>query len=206
MFLKRYDSKRVRGWGSVNDMIPWGLGGRERSVAGAPSPPPPLPCFCKGLTRQGLEVGMTRYNVNIVVDTRRMELLRPRRPALHHLRLLPAAPLRSREISPVGRNDGHGAGKRKEGKSWARSDRVEFLAPVQRRRRAEGATGLVKERRRVILVPVFSAARETARTWSPRSPTKAMSSSEMRESRRASGSFLGPLSWGANSGLKRSRY
>src|SRR5258708_31791103 len=69
-----------------------------------------------------------------------------------------------------------------------------------------GVDGLVKERRRVILVTVFSAARETARTWSPRSPTKAMSSSEMRESRRASGSFLGPLSWRANSGLKCSRY
>ena len=26
LFLKRYDSKRVRGWGSVNDMIPWELG------------------------------------------------------------------------------------------------------------------------------------------------------------------------------------
>jgi hypothetical protein len=23
LFLKRYDFKRVRGWGSANDMIPW---------------------------------------------------------------------------------------------------------------------------------------------------------------------------------------
>ena len=26
-FLKRYDSERVRGWGSANDMIPWDLWG-----------------------------------------------------------------------------------------------------------------------------------------------------------------------------------
>jgi hypothetical protein len=26
MFLKRYDSIEVSGWGSVNDMIPWQLG------------------------------------------------------------------------------------------------------------------------------------------------------------------------------------
>ncbi len=25
LFLKRYDSKRVKGWGSANDMIPWEL-------------------------------------------------------------------------------------------------------------------------------------------------------------------------------------
>ena len=25
LFLKRYDSKRVRGWGSANAMIPWDL-------------------------------------------------------------------------------------------------------------------------------------------------------------------------------------
>jgi len=28
LFLKRYDSKRVRGWGSANDMIPWQLDGQ----------------------------------------------------------------------------------------------------------------------------------------------------------------------------------
>jgi len=30
-FLKRYDSKRVRGWGSANDMIPWELDGQASS-------------------------------------------------------------------------------------------------------------------------------------------------------------------------------
>ena len=32
LFLKRYDSKRVRGRGSVNDMIPWNLGVRKTGV------------------------------------------------------------------------------------------------------------------------------------------------------------------------------
>ncbi len=29
-FLERYDSKRFRGWGSANDMIPLGLGGKRQ--------------------------------------------------------------------------------------------------------------------------------------------------------------------------------
>jgi hypothetical protein len=32
LFLKRYDSKRVRGRGSANDMIPWDLGGETRDL------------------------------------------------------------------------------------------------------------------------------------------------------------------------------
>ena len=47
LFLKRYDSKRFRGWGSVSDMIPWDLwgkvgckdiGGVSRGTAGRASP------------------------------------------------------------------------------------------------------------------------------------------------------------------------
>jgi hypothetical protein len=35
MILKRYDSKRVKGWGSAKDMIPWELGGqRGRDIGG----------------------------------------------------------------------------------------------------------------------------------------------------------------------------
>ena len=30
VFLKRYDSKGVRGWWSANNMIPWGLAGKGR--------------------------------------------------------------------------------------------------------------------------------------------------------------------------------
>jgi hypothetical protein len=37
MFLKRYDSKRVRGWGSVNDMIPWELGDRRQGAGVRPA-------------------------------------------------------------------------------------------------------------------------------------------------------------------------
>jgi hypothetical protein len=36
MFLKRYDSKRVRGWGSAKDMIPWELGDRGQGVGARP--------------------------------------------------------------------------------------------------------------------------------------------------------------------------
>jgi hypothetical protein len=34
MFLKRYDSKRVREWGSVNDMIPWELRRKRKGIEG----------------------------------------------------------------------------------------------------------------------------------------------------------------------------
>ena len=33
-FLKRYDFKRVRRWGSANDMIPWELCRRDKDIEG----------------------------------------------------------------------------------------------------------------------------------------------------------------------------
>ena len=33
-FLKRYDFKGVRGWGSANDMIPWELWRRDKDIEG----------------------------------------------------------------------------------------------------------------------------------------------------------------------------
>src|SRR6266568_2934154 len=34
LLLKRYDSKRVRGWWLVNDMISWDLRGKRRDIEG----------------------------------------------------------------------------------------------------------------------------------------------------------------------------